>query len=520
MVYNTCILVHAEEGMDVFFQRRKNACAPLRLLLAVLFSLLLCCFALSAQAEESVRALLIGMDEFVSKPSASPSSQNNVAAMHKLLISFRDPVENIVIPESAVTDVDSFVHLVQNTFDGADEDDISCLYLSTHGVYQEGEEPALLLSDGTVENKLTPAQLRAAFEGVPGTKLIILDACNSGAFIGKGMSDLEQQNLFAGNEFKVITSSGAMEESWYWSSTEGGAQGGFYFTQALVQGLSAAAGYPADQNRDGDVTLSELYSYLLSNHAASTPQVYPQTDPAVIFRYDVAAAQPLNMQRSPIVDVTFSGATLDRDTHQISIEFIATRPVRVAYQIVYQRDGKWQFDKAQLIYDGAERFTAFGDEPGAISAGRKVRSVNLGRLGAGDSGYVMVQLVSIDEGVLTVHAGRVICVPPSQGDLRLSAQVQRSFRVGGGREMPVFISHDYPCALSVAVVDEDGNVVHRLCHRQATRPLQIDPDGSVFYWNGLLKDGSPIPPGTYRIRVQAHMNDTSVTALSAAFTIE
>ena len=62
--------------MDVFFQRRKNACAPFRLLLAVLFSLLLCCFALSAQAEESVRALLIGMDEFVSKPSASPSSRS------------------------------------------------------------------------------------------------------------------------------------------------------------------------------------------------------------------------------------------------------------------------------------------------------------------------------------------------------------------------------------------------------------------------------------------------------------
>ena len=512
--------MHAGEGMDVFLNRKKNALLPLRLLLAVLFSLLLCCFAPDAQAEEEVRVLLIGMDEFVSRPSASPSSRNNVAAMQKLLLSFRDPVESIVIPENTVTDVDGFTHLVQTAFEGADEDDVSCLYLSTHGVYAQGEEPALLLSDGTVENTLTPAQLRAAFEGVEGTKLIILDACNSGAFIGKGMSELPGENLFAGDEFKVLTSSGAMEESWYWSSTEGGAQGGFYFTQALVQGLSAAAGYPADQNRDGSVTLTELYSYLLGNHAASTPQVYPQVDATVIFRYDVTAAQPLNMERSPIVDVTFSGATLDRDTHQISIEYIATRPVRVAYQIVYQRDGKWQFDKAQLIYDGAERFTAFGDEPGAISAGRKVRTVNLGRLGAGDSGYVMVQLVSIDEGVLTVHAGRVICVPPGQGDLRLAARVQRSFRPGGGRELPVFIAHDYPCTLSVAVVDEDGNVAHRLCHRQATRPLQTDPEGSVFYWNGLLKDGTPVPPGTYRIRVQAHMNDTAVTALSAAFTVE
>ena len=72
----------------------------------------------------------------------------------------------------------------------------------------------------------------------------------------------------------------------------------------------------------------------------------------------------------------------------------------------------------------------------------------------------------------------------------------------------------------MAIVDENDKVVHRLCHRQATRPLQIHPAGSVFYWDGLLKDGTPAAPGAYRIRVQAHMNDTSVTVLSAAFTIQ
>jgi len=506
--------------MDVLFHKHKGISALFSLLRTLTVTLAFVCLVMPAQAEEQVRALLIGMDEFVSRPSASPSSENNVKAMHRLLLSFRDPVETIVIPEETVTDVDLFIGLVQNTFAGADEDDISCLYLSTHGVYEQGQEPQLLLSDGVTENGLTPAQLKAAFEGVKGTKLIILDACGSGAFIGKGMTQPPETMHFLGDEFKVLTSSGAMEESWYWSSAEGSAQGGFYFTQALAQGLSAAYGYPADQNRDGDVTLSELHSYLISNHAASTPQVYPQADNTVIFRYDISSAQPMNIERSPIVDVTFSGTTLDRDTRQISIEFIATRPVRVAYQIVYQRDGKWQFDEAQLIYDGAERFTAFGDEPGAISAGHKVRSVNLGRLEGDDYGYVLVQLVSIDKGVLTVHAGRVICVPPTEGDMRLTAHTPHSFQPGAGRELPVFIGHDFPCALSVAVVDEEGNVVHRLCHRQSTRPLQLAPAGSTFYWNGLTRDGTPAAPGVYRIRVQAHMNDSSVTALSAAFTIE
>ena len=498
----------------MLFQERSAGRAFFRLLLALS---VLMCLCLPALAETETRALLIGVDEFVSRPSAFPSSQNNVLAMQQLMEEADTKLESIVVPADPVTDAQAFASLVQEAFADADEADISCLYLSTHGVYEKGREPVLLLSDGVTENGLTPAQLEAAFDGIRGTKLIILDACNSGAFIGKGMSQPPETLHFVDDDFKVLTSSGAMEESWYWSSAEGGAQGGFYFTQAITQGMSAAGGYAADQNRDGAVTLNELYSYLLNNHAASTPQVYPQSDETVIFRYDLSAPQPAGLERSPIVDVTFSGTTLDQDTRQISIEFIATRPVRVAYQIVYQKDGKWAFDDAQLIYDGAERFTAFGDEPGAVSAGRKMRTINLSQLQKDAYGYALVQVVSIDEDI-TVHAGRVICMPPASGEMNLTVQVQRSFAMGDGRELPIFIGHEYPCSLSVAIVDENDKVVHRLSHRQSTRPLQIA--GSVFYWNGLLKDGTPVPPGRYRVRAQAYMNNTAVTVLSAAFTIE
>lgn len=490
--------------------------ALFRLLLAVCGLLCLC---IPALAQPQTRALLIGVDEFVSRPSAFPSSQNNVLAMQQLMENAETKLESIVVPADPVTDAQAFATLVQQAFADADETDISCLYMSTHGAFEDGQEPVLLLSDGITENGLTPAQLEAAFGGIQGVKLLILDACHSGAFIGKGMSSAPEKVHFLGDTFKVIASSGAMEESWYWSSAEGGTQGGFYFTQAIVYGLSAAGGYPADQNRDGAVTLNELYSYLLSNHAASTPQVYPQSDDTVIFRYDASAPQPEGMDRSPIVDVTFSGSTLDLNTRQISLEFIATRPVRVAYQIVYQKNGKWEFDKAQLIYDGAERFTAYGDEPGAISPGRKTRAINLGQLLGSEYGYALVQLVSIEEDI-TVHAGRVICMPPAAGDINVTARVQRSFRREGGRELPIFIGHDYPCTLSVAIVDANDQVVHRLSHRQGTRPLQIEPAGSVFYWDGLLRDGTPAAPGEYRVRVQAHMNDRTVTVLSAAFTIE
>ena len=240
----------------------------------------------------------------------------------------------------------------------------------------------------------------------------------------------------------------------------------------------------------------------------------------MVFSYDVSQPLPTGLARAPIMDVTFSGTTLSRSSRQITIEFIAMRPVRVAYQVVYQRDGKWEFEHAQLIYDEAERFTAYGDQPGAISAGRKVRTLTLGELDEGVYGYAMVQLVTIDQGKLTVHAGRVISIPPDATDMVLTASVADAFDPSGGRELSIFIGHEYPCALSVSILDEEDRVVYRLCHRQSTRPMQMNPEGTVLYWDGHLKDGTAAEPGIYRVRAEAVMNDAAVTVISSAFTIQ
>ena len=46
------------------------------------------------------------------------------------------------------------------------------------------------------------------------------------------------------------------------------------------------------------MVLSELYEYLVLNHAASTPQVYPQSDDFVVFRYDVSQPLPTGLARA------------------------------------------------------------------------------------------------------------------------------------------------------------------------------------------------------------------------------
>ena len=478
--------------------------------------------------EDSVRrerALLIGVDEFVSQPSAYPSSTNNVYAMQEMFQAAAEPLEKILVPDAPVTSAQQLTELIQRVFGGAEAGDVSYLYISTHGLYdpENGVEPALLLSDGQTENHLTPEELEAAFDGISGTKVLILDACNSGAFIGKGMTEWDEPPFFLGDDFKVITSSGAREESWYWSAGEDAKQeerqGAFYFTQALCDALSAACGYPADQNHDGSITLKELYDYLLLNHAASTPQVYPQNDDDfVIFRYDPSEPLPTGLKRSPIMDVTFSDLVLDQDSREITIEYIAMRPVRVAYQLVYRREGRWEFENAQLIYDDSERFSAFGDQEGAVSAGWKQRTLRLDELADDAYGYALVQLVSIDRGKLRVHAGRVLCVLPEEEPPAPTVEISGSFAPETGRELAVFVGHNSPCTLSVAILDEEGQVVERLCHRRSTRPMGLA--GTTLYWDGKQRDGSPAPAGTYRVRAQIHWKGQTLSAESETFELE
>lgn len=478
--------------------------------------------------EDSVRrerALLIGVDEFVTQPSAYPSSTNNVYAMQEMFQAAAEPLEKILVPDAPVTSAQQLTELIQRVFGGAEAGDVSYLYISTHGLYdpENGVEPALLLSDGQTENLLTPEELEAAFDGISGTKVLILDACNSGAFIGKGMTEWDEPPCFLGDDFKVITSSGAREESWYWSAGEDAKQeerqGAFYFTQALCDALSAGCGYPADQNHDGSITLKELYDYLLLNHAASTPQVYPQNDDDfVIFRYDPSEPLPTWLKRSPIMDVTFSDLVLDQDSREITIEYIAMRPVRVAYQLVYRREGRWEFENAQLIYDDSERFSAFGDQEGAVSAGWKQRTLRLDELADDAYGYALVQLVSIDRGKLRVHAGRVLCVLPEEEPPAPTVEISGSFAPETGRELAVFVGHNSPCTLSVAILDEEGQVVERLCHRRSTRPMGLA--GTTLYWDGKQRDGSPAPAGTYRVRTQIHWKGQTLSVESEAFELE
>ncbi|MBN1776495.1 MAG: caspase family protein [Clostridiales bacterium] len=486
---------------------------------AVILVVILCCLSCPAASGDGLqhnRALLIGVDLFVSRESTYPSSANNVQDMYKAFQNSVLPFDDILIPEQPATSKGMVADWIREAFGGAGENDFNYLYISTHGDYDMDGNAVLLLSDGNAEDSLTAGELEEMFSGIAGTKIILMDACYSGAFIGKGMREAPPEPSFHSPDFKVLTSSGAMEASWYWNGRKDAGQGSFYFTQILIQGISPRWKYPADRNRDGAITLSELHGYLLKNHGASTPQVYPQEDDTAVFLYDPDTER--TDDRSPVVDAVFSDdSILPGET--LTLSFTALRPVRVAYQIVYRRDGQWQFDEAELVYDETERFTAFGELAGAILPGRKLRTVALTREEEELYGYVLVQLLSLEDGRLTVQTGHVIAVTPAEGNPALRVETPDSFLAAEGAELPIFVSHAYPCTLSVSIADAQGDTVKRLSFRSASRPLNTVPEGSCFYWDGRDKDDEPVPEGEYRVLVEGWIGDTAYTAQSEIITI-
>lgn len=489
------------------------------LLLALLF---VCLFASPAMGEGVNRALLVGCDRFVTQEDTAPASENNVTHMAEALSGGGMNLEVLITRKNDVSTPQELEELILAAFGESREGDVNYFYISTHGVWAQGQpngDMALLLSDGERENALTANMLRAMFDQVAGTKVLILDACHAGAVIGKGVH-APFDNVFQGSDYKVICSSGGAEQSWFWSSaeTDEAMVGAGYFSGAVVSGISVKGGYGADDNRDGVITLTELRRYLRDNHGASTVQTYPEEDDFPFLTYD-AGSYTGRRRDNAVEGVTFQGDVLGRDYPAVDFGFTVLRPVQVAYQVTYQREGRWDFEHSELLYDNAERFGAYGDAKGYLSPGMKERSLGLDLSDAGEYGYALLQLITRDGAKTSLAASRALCVPPSSGDPQLEILPQESFCPDAGEELGMVIHHLFPCEITVVVENMEGKTVRRLATREASRPQQLLPRGSTFCWNGRKNNGDPAPEGQYRIRVKAYVGEEVYEVLSAPITL-
>jgi len=457
------------------------------------------------------RALIITSGFFLSAPEIYPSADNNGSTAEFIFANAYPPFTDIVVLSDRVATREAFFKAVQDTFNNAGPDDVSYLYLSTHGM--DEVVPTLLLSDGLREYRLTASDLAEALSSVPGIKVIIIDACHSGAFIGKGGGNLSVSHLFTGSEFKIITSSGADEDSWYWryESEEGPITAGAgYFSDILSMGLTARGGYAADLNNDAVITLQECYMYLTDCHSVSTPRVYPENDDFVLLTYSPAGP---DASLGPLSGILCGNEALSAFDPEILFEYTVTQPVTVAYRLVYHLDGRWAFNQSPLIFD----VTSLTSDPQTADPGRKVRSLRLSAPNDTAYGYAMLQILTLSGGMLTTHFSRVLAVPPTDVNPDLFIQTASGFCPGEGEEMPVIISHQIPLEWSVVIIDEWDGIAARLKTRHVTRPEGLIPSGSAFYWDGRLTDRTPAPEGFYWVQVTAYAGEKVYYALSDAF---
>jgi hypothetical protein len=171
---------------------------------------------------------------------------------------------------------------ISSTFSGADSNDISYFYFSGHGS-RLGNTSYICPADITsfIDSAISVDELEAALSAISGIKVVFLDSCYSGGFIGKSMDEtiiskeeLESFNdevinvffqaqpkgLLTTNQYKVLTSCHYYQLCWEIQPEEGDPFG--VFTMALCEGCGYSGNYPADTNIDTMVSLQEAYLYV------------------------------------------------------------------------------------------------------------------------------------------------------------------------------------------------------------------------------------------------------------------
>ncbi|HEY4005070.1 MAG TPA: caspase family protein [Pseudonocardia sp.] len=160
-------------------------------------------------------------------------------------------------------------------------DDLTLLYFTGHGLKDEDGRLYLAMSnthrDDLLFTALPAEQLDQAMNsGRSRQKVLVLDCCYSGAFpagrIAKADTEVHALDTLRGQGRTVLTASDAMQYSFEGDQLHGQATSSV-FTRCLVEGLRDGS---ADLDRDGNVTLDELYAYVYERVVEEMPQQRPK----------------------------------------------------------------------------------------------------------------------------------------------------------------------------------------------------------------------------------------------------
>lgn len=469
-----------------------------------------------AQEERVTRALLVACSDFVTQEDLGAAISGNLHMVGSALISADIGLGNLSIEDGTIGTVEMLDIAIADAFSQADENDLSILYLCTHGVLSSSDDGQvyLLLGDGQTESPLSAAALYDLVRGIQGEKLLILDACYSGALIGRGQPQpaqppaIPEENpallspFLMDSSVHVLTSSAGHESSWYYDS-EGLSSGAVsYFASALSSGLGLYGGAEADLNGDGAVSLSELHRYLSIAVPSSSSQLLSTHADSLYL--PVASSAMLSR---PLTGFSYSTSLLRLGDPVLDFSFTVARDgTSVQYRLVDFTDGSWDWDNARTFLDEGD------DGSALLSSGRKRRSLSLEDVMPDEGGYLMLQVFSVHESEVLLCSERLIAMQPSGAECELSLLSLGKLHNPGQLELPIAVKLDIPAELTVSVYSQEGLLIRRLASSQLTRPSADNL--TRFYWDGRDMQGNPVAPGSYTIAAETRIGVNRLKATS------
>lgn len=476
------------------------------------------CFIISVSLAETDirpikrRALIIACDKFINYPSTAGACKSNAEEIYKLFMYGGLNINTVVREYDNIASESEFSEAIWDAFGDSEEGDINYLYISTHGIKNSKlyDDSAIILSDGTNEGEISSKALAGSFDGVLGTNVIIVDACYSGALINRGVSGGGKTNFFDSDNLKVFTSSGGAEQSWYWTENENSKvslEGSGFFSASFCQALSYSDCYPADINRDQSITHNELYKYLYKNNASSVVWAYPHEDNTVLFTYDKCGKQSSIMS-----NLQFNNCFIDSTYNSIDFSFEVNSPLQPVYQIVYFKDGVWNYAGAEYFYDPLS-------EGENLKPGKYTRKIALKTNTDFSTGYALVNVMAKQDNKLRFIGSGFVAILQDNGLENVNVKTAKIFSPSANQELLILVKHNIPCFISLDVLDMDNNLVYNVVDSELSRPENLNPNGSSFVWSGICKDGSMAHGGEYYIKATLRLLNQSIELYSKSFNI-
>jgi hypothetical protein len=243
-------------------------------------------FNYSTQPSSVYRGFLVGIGDYQHFPDAHgntdlPAPPFDVERMHNILNHSASGFFSISELMDLQATKTAILNGITTAFSGADADDVSYFYFRGHGMNSSGVSylcPTNASYYSPLSSYISTNELESALSAVPGTKVVILDCCYSGGFIGKQIGEEEIStnpqdfnsnviNVFlsrdlTGSQYKVLTACLSSQVSVELVPAEGDPFA--LFSGVLCEGCGYdyyTHPYFADGNENGEITLHEAYTY-------------------------------------------------------------------------------------------------------------------------------------------------------------------------------------------------------------------------------------------------------------------